>query len=486
MTKMKKILISLVGVLLLAGCGNEWLEKAEPHDGTVTPNVIFVNDQSVTNAVVGTISLLRDYYGGRHVTVGLKFYYLGLDYMGNDITSNPAQWWTYESWWRESITASTGYQTYYFWEMYYEVINDINTKIKGIEESPLTDASKTKFIAELRAMRGLCYFNLARIYQFSYAHVDKAAPCVPIYTEPTSAETKGNDRASVQEVFTQVLSDLDYAVANLDTDRSSKFRVNKSVALGWRANVNLEMQNWSGAESDAREARGGYTLMDKATYQSTGFNDINTGEWIWGFPFQPDQTWGYASMFSHIDIFRPQNGYKNFFVNDNFVALFTATDMRNVFVTPSPYYTSARPWAHNGARKFQDRQPNADGDWVMMRASEMYLIEAEAMAHQPAKEAQGAALLYELQKHRDPQAVASGNTGSALIDEILVERRKELYGEIGTEFFDLKRYNRPMVRTGNHALTHTFTIPAGSNRWNFQIPEDEYSRNPNITTQNPR
>jgi hypothetical protein len=483
---MKKILIFIVGAVLLTSCGNDWLDVAEPHTGDVTPNVLFVNEQSINNAVVGSIDLLREYYYDRHVTVGLRYYYLGFDFMGNDVISNPGQWWTYESMWHTLITSTTGYQTSYHWAMFYKVINDVNTKIVGIQEAPVSDAIKTQYIAELRAIRGLAYFSLAREYQFSYANVAPSAPCVPIYTEPTSAETKGNDRATVQQVYDQILDDLDYAVTNLTAARAAKFRINKNIAQAFRANVHLEMQNWALAEADANAARQGFPLMDKATYQSSGFNTIGTGEWMWGFPFQPDQAWGYASLFSHIDIFRPQNGYKNFFVNDNFVALFSDTDMRNVFVTPSPAYTAARPWARNGARKFQDRQPDADGDWVMMRASEMILVEAEAKAQQPAKVADAATLLFSLQSHRDPQAVASGNTGQALIDEILVERRKELYGEIGTEWFDLKRYNKPMVRNGNHALSHTFTIPAGDNRWNFQIPQTEFDRNPNITVQNPR
>ena len=45
-------------------------------------------------------------------------------------------------------------------------------------------------------------------------------------------------------------------------------------------------------------------------------------------------------------------------------------------------------------------------------------------------------MLYELQLDRDPNAVASGNTGQALIDEILLERRKELYGEVGVGYLE--------------------------------------------------
>ena len=481
---MKKLFISLIGVALLSGCGDNWIDKAQPHDGTVPPEVLFESEQSVTNAIVGTLDLLKDYYYDRHVTVGLYCYYLCYDWMGNDLTTNPGQWWTYESQWSQTIAGATGYLPRFHWRMFYKIINDVNSKIAGVEGSSLADESKKRFIAEFRAMRALSYFCLIRSFQFSYAHVSPDAPGVPIYTEPTTLETEGKDRASISEVYTQILSDLDYAVTNLTETRSAKFRINKNVALAWRANAHLEMQNWEAAEADAKASRVGYPFMNKATYQSTGFSDIGTSEWIWGFPFQPDQDGLYASKFSHVDIYRPQAGYKNFFVNDNFVALFTDTDMRNVFDTPSPQYNSGRPWAHNGAKKFQDK-PGGAGDYVMLRSSEMLLVEAEAMAQQSGKQAAAAALLFELQQHRDPDAVASGNTEQALIDEILVERRKELYGEVGAEFFDLKRYNRPLKRTGNHSSAYMHEIPAGDFRWILAIPRDELDRNPNIKVQNP-
>lgn len=484
---MKKILLFLVGLVLLTSCGNDWLEKAQPHDGSVAPSVIYADEMSINNAIVGSIDYMKEYYYDRHVTYGYRFYFLGLDFMGNDIISNPGQWWTYEAQWNAGISAATGYQTGYYWTMFYKIINDVNNKIKGIQASTVRDDFKKIAIAELEAIRGYTYFNLARVYQFSYVHAGESAPCVPLYTEPTSTETKGNDRATMKEVFTQILKDLSSAAETLPASRKAPFRINKSVALAWRANVYLEMQNWTAAAADANAARKGFSLMSKAVYQSTGFNTIaGNSEWMWGFQFQADQAHGYASLFSHVDIFRPQNGYKNFFINQTFVTKFSDTDMRNVFVKWPR--TGGKPdvaWAEWGAKKFQDNS-NACGDYGMLRASEMYLVEAEALV-QDNRADDGHTLLYELQKQRDPSAVKSANTGTALIDEILLERRKELYGEIGTEFFDLKRYNRGLVRNGNHAPSHlAVKKPAGNASWLFQIPQSEFDRNPNIKEQNKR
>lgn len=479
---MKKILLTILTALTLTSCGNDWLDVAQPHNGTVTPNIIYADEAAVTNAIVGSIDLMKEYYYDRHVTVGYRFYFLGLDFMGNDIVSNPGQWWTYEAQWHSLISSATGYQSSYYWAMFYQVINDVNTKIAGIEESSLSDTFKAKSIAELKAIRAYSYFNLARVFQFSYAHAGESAPCVPLYTTPTSSETKGNDRASMKDVFAQILSDLNDAISTLSNDRAAIFRVNKQVALLWRANVHLEMQNWNAAAADAKAAREGYSLMSKSVYQSNGFNDLAAaGEWIWGFPIQADQAMGYASLFSHVDIFRKQAGYKNFFINETFVEKFSATDMRNVFVDISDAYPS---WGKWGAKKFQDNDL-ACGDYGMNRASEMYLVEAEALV-QSGKETEGHEVLFALQSHRDPQAVKSSNTGDALIEEILLERRKELYGEIGTEFFDLKRYNKPLVRDGNHPVSAMITVPAGAGQWLFQIPQSEFDRNPNIKVQNER
>lgn len=482
---MKKIIYTIVGLLAFTSCGNDWLEKAEPHNGTVAPSVIFADEMSINNAIVGTIDYMKEYYYDRHVTYGYRFYFLGLDFMGNDIISNPGQWWTYESQWNKTISSATGYQAGYYWTMFYKIINDVNSKIAGIEGSKVSDNVKKAAIAELKAIRGYTYFNLARVFQFSYAYAGENAPCVPIYTTPTTPATTGNDRASMKEVFTLIMNDLNEAVNTLPASRKAIFRINKNVALAWRANVNLEMQKWADAAKDANAARQGFTLMSKAVYQSTGFNTLkgNT-EWMWGFTFQPDQAHGYASLFSHIDIYRPQNGYKNFFLNETFVAKFSKTDMRYVFQNPATPAYAKISWGQWGAKKFQD---NADacGDYGMLRASEMLLVEAEGLikSGNPA----GHDLLYELQKHRDPNAVKSANTGDALIEEVLLERRKELYGEIGTQYFDCKRYNKSFSRDGNHAPSHlAVKVPAGSAYWLFQIPQNEFDRNPNIKEQNKR
>jgi hypothetical protein len=107
-----------------------------------------------------------------------------------------------------------------------------------------------------------------------------------------------------------------------------------------------------------------------------------------------------------------------------------------------------------------------------MRAAEMYLIEAEAKAR--LNDAAGASqVLFDLVKTRDASYVKSTSTGVALINEILLQRRIELWGE-GHRFLDLKRTNAALNRN----------VAPGDVRWEFLIPRREINANPAIV-QNP-
>ena len=130
---------------------------------------------------------------------------------------------------------------------------------------------------------------------------------------------------------------------------------------------------------------------------------------------------------------------------------------------------------------------NSNGDLALMRAAEMYLIEAEALARTPGQNAQAASVLLEFAKARDNGYTLSTNTGAALIEEIMVQRRSELWGE-GFRFYDLKRLNLPLDRNGaNHSgsLAVKMEEPAGTKNWIFLIPQAEIDYTLGVVKQNP-
>ena len=82
--------------------------------------------------------------------------------------------------------------------------------------------------------------------------------------------------------------------------------------------------------------------------------------------------------------------------------------------------------------------------YPIMRVEEMYFIEAEAAAHQ--NPSQGKQLVEAFMKqNRDPEYVCNATTADAVVEEIVFQKRVELWGE-GQTFFDIKRLNYSVTR----------------------------------------
>src|SRR5690606_38796982 len=169
----------------------------------------------------------------------------------------------------------------------------------------------------------------------------------------------------------------------------------------------------------------------------------------------------------------------------------SATDVRKKMWEPAP--TAANfplPLASFVREPYMSRKfsvkaaGGALGDVPLMRTSEMYLILAEAYASSN-QTALAQDILFEYAKVRDTEAVKSTNTGNALLEEIWVHRRTELWGE-GFRYYDLKRLNKGLDRTvvPNYVQStvglSAMEVPAGDNRWQFLIPLAEINANKEI------
>lgn len=71
------------------------------------------------------------------------------------------------------------------------------------------------------------------------------------------------------------------------------------------------------------------------------------------------------------------------------------------------------------------------GDWCMMRAEEMILIQAEAKAKAMSGDLGGGKRILEdfVKNHRDPNYASKANSAAAFQDEVWMQRRIELWGE---------------------------------------------------------
>ena len=485
-------LFLLLVVLSWAGisCKKDFITDPKPTDA-VSDADVFKSVSGVRSYFTGIYRNLRRQWanldataGGATDTWGYNSINLARINKGTDII-NPGGWYQFD--YRHENREPTYRRTIFTWGFFYEHINQANTLIEGVTKSTsLSEADKKILEAEGRALRAWLYFELIREFQHTFAK-DQNAPGVPLYTEPTSIGNEGKPRGTVKQVFDQINADIEFATQNLGTSRLVKSDININVAWGMAARIYLEQRRWADAKNAAQKARVGYTL-DAPSYVN-GFNDLASSEVIWGFPQATDiggQSLYYGTPSSFYE--KTGNGYDNLFVNSTLVATFTNTDVRNTFFLTSGNPNSAVRFSTN---KFGSASADAvqliTGEIVplkethfnealpMIRVAEMYLIEAEAKAE--LGEADAGTLLLTLQQDRDPAAIASGNTGAALIDEILLERRKEFYGELGLDYLDAKRRQRALTRTGNHPAAYRFTIPANDNRFILKIPQKEFDSN---------
>ncbi len=490
--KSGKFLVMIVSIALaFTSCSKKYLDDVTPADGSLSDAVIFGSKIGVDNALTGIYYLFQQYAPStaRQNMYGLKTIQFNFDMRGNDLIADPGSWWLFENNWSDNsygriATSERNLQT---WNLFYKAINNANLIIAKTSNIPEAQSVKDALVAEARALRAYSYFWLIRIYQFTYAK-DPNAPGVPLYTEPANTNSSGSPRAPVKDVYDLIVGDLDFAVANLTTSRIDKYRINKNVAelILAEAYQVLAMEDnslWSKAVENAQAARVGFPLMAGDEY-AKGFNDVQNQEWLWGLQFNASQSLSFSSFFGYIDPTPANTRYKDIYVNTSFESQFTSTDVRNLFV-PAPDQSSANPWKIWQTAKFVDNATYS-GDFVLMRSAESYLIEAEGLAQtgqiEPAKD-----VLFILQNSRDPEAKRSiAPNKDRLINEILMERRKELYAEMGVEYFDLKRYQRPLMRDGNQ-WSGVVEVPAGDNRWRWQIPQTEMDANRSLSgsDQNP-
>jgi starch-binding outer membrane protein, SusD/RagB family len=372
------------------------------------------------------------------------------------------------------------------WMYLYRIIKVANDVIGQIP-AEATDNTLASYRGQALAMRAMMYHYLVQFYQKTYVgHEDD--PAVPLVTE---IEMSSYPRATMRQVYSQMVTDLSSAITLLNGyTRSTKGSIDANVAHGLLARVYLSMENWSLAESEAHAARQGYTPMTGEEYLD-GFKNISNHEWMFGsdvtkeleivqtgicnFPsFVSSFSYGYAAltgMFKAID----KRLYDHMNASDVRKKAYQASDLSTF---PDGGYGGVELPAYvNG--KFGASDDGADNtqDLVYMRAAEMYLIEAEAMAMQGNTTTQS--FFNTFMQTRDPNYSApSGMTD--LLAEIRTQRRIELWGEIGIGLFDIKRLklgiNRQYDGT-NHPVDAQLTIPAESWKFTYQLPKSEVDNN---------
>ena len=489
---MKKIIYSLIIFFALAvsvsSCKKDYMDTVPT--SAVSAESVTLSADNMMLALNGIHRSLYIQYSSQGEG-GIFGIMILREMLGEDVVMTEAGngWYNNAYKWVDHRNQNGG-NTLYPWRVYYRIIANANVLINGYENASGDPAKIKAIVGQALVYRAWAHFELVQLYAKRYNPAGGNSQLgVPYMLVST---TEGQARNTVEEVYTQINADLDQAIINLTGyTRANRSHFNVDVAKGIKARVALVQGKYTEAATFAAAARTGYPLMDKATYK-LGFNDYTNGEWMWGITVVEDQT----LYFYHFGAYMSRN-FSSTNIRTNPKAMFSvlynalpATDVRkelvsengNTHVFPAGYGLLSshlkRPYTSQKFLAFS----NADSrmDVPFMRAAEMYLIEAEAKARS-GQDAAAQQLLYDLNIKRNTAYTKSASTGTALIDEIMLYRRAELWGE-GFRYNDLKRLNLPLDRTGgNHRdvlNAGLFQVPAGDLRWEFLIHQSELDANP--------
>lgn len=522
MKTLNKILATAMSGLLLVGCNDL---DTEPLGSTVTADQkenVYANDPAMLEASVTGITTMSSLFGNAmgtsyHDDFGYPSLMLEMDTRGYDFVSEYTgyNWFSSQVAYDDHIKNSK--MTYNVWRTLYNQIYAANAVIGAVD--PATeDPTLQYYLAQALAYRAFDYHGLAQLYQFTYA-THKTSPCVPLVLADNSdavAAAGGAPRATVEEVYTQILSDLNTAIDLLGktsvtpaAGRAGKKFFSLGAAYGLRARVNLVMQNWAEAAADAQAAitKSGATPYSISDVAQPSFATADDNSWLFGVIVEEGDrvvTTGICNWPSHMGSLN--YGYASVgawrCISQKLYKSIPETDVRkgwwldangqsaNLNAQQQSYITSAGAYPYTQV-KFAPYQGviyqsvNAN-DIPVMRIEEMYLIlaEAQAMAGDPAT---GAATLQSfVSTYRDPAyTVKAGATKEDVQTAVYNQRRIELWGE-GMSYFDIMRLQTGVDRRGaGFSSAYVYNIAPDDPILILLLPLGEEEANPNLGDNNP-
>lgn len=473
-----------VGLLSFASCDSE-LDQ-EPFNSLSTGQS-FRTQADFENALRGAYAGLRGatYYGGQDAGSMI----ITPDIISDNLIINSQGRLSQQTTYQLNYTSNS---TWNIWNNAYTTILRTNYILENINN--LTDGpAKNNIRAEALALRALAHFDLLRVYAKRYIGASDADLGVPYVTSTDPAQQPG--RTPLKQAYSLV--EADFLASETDINAANGVgRLNKAAVQGLLGRVYLYMGEWQKS-------------VDKSTAAITNVPAANAlatrAEFplIWTDATEKDVLFKVrildtdATPAVTVGVGYQQtvtgNVRAEYSPTCELVKQYQSTDVRtNTYIGESTYGGLTAKYV----KKHVGRATGALNvvDVKVIRLSEVYLNRAEALYNLgAARQVEALADLNTIRSRRYEPFVPGAETGQALLDAILKERRLELAFE-GHRFFDLKRLNQPIVRSategdaancgGVPAPANARLLDAGNFRFQLPIPQAEIDANKNII-QNP-
>ncbi|WP_165732591.1 RagB/SusD family nutrient uptake outer membrane protein [Polaribacter sp. 20A6] len=483
-----KTVFTLAVITSFLSCGDDFLEKSPTEfisaedaglTGELNPDISEATLSGIYSMMINTET------GGTtaHEDFGQKGYDIFTDFLSGDLALTANNYNRYANF--VNLISTVDYadnNNYTPWRYYYRVIRSANLVVNslgGNDDIPESEAAKHA-LGQAKALRAYGYFYLSQLFQKEY---NATEAILPLYTSPFDPVLA---QSPMSDVYDFMIKDLTSAASLLEGfARSNKTGINQDVARVLLAYVYAA----KGDSASNLLAKGladqviaaGYPLMTSSEVVG-GFNNVATPAWIWGFDLTLANGLDLASWWGQMDVFTYSYQWAGDRkgIDDVLFSKIKDTDIRktqfdvdNSLQPRNKFYNAAR--VIGGQRNIED-------DYIYMRVAEMYLLSAE-MAAKEGQDGAARTRLNELLSNRFTDsadyAYVNGLSGNALLNEVILQTRIELWGE-GKSYLSMKRNKQTMTRGTNHVFHSGLSIPHTDDRLTFEIPQAEVQNNPFI------
>ena len=357
------------------------------------------------------------------------------------------------------------------WNVLYKQVFYSNAVLEGLDKSIQKDSEQGKFLRGWALFcRAFAFYDLVRnfckVYQPITANSDLGIPL-----RLKSGIDYVQQRASLQESFDQIISDLTEAEKLLPRSRpaTNLNRPSLPALYALLARIYLDMGSFALAESNADKALEIYsTLIDYNTISkssSVPFT-VNNEELL----YNTSQVASYGEFTGSYVGTRAR-------IAPDLIALYSSNDLRlNIFFAQQSdrTYTIKSGYVGLGSYPFTG-----------LATDELYLIKSETQARKGLTNQALNTINTLMLKRWNPTATnpakpfqqITANSSSEALDKILLERRKELVWR-SLRWFDIKRLNLigANIMLNRKVKGKSYSLAPNDPRYVFPIPDDEISQ----------
>lgn len=471
--KRRVLYIGALSMLLFGACDKE-LEKT-PFNG-VSTEIVFNNPDDFAFAARGMYAGLRgggSYLGGESVLLG--------DILSDNMIIVQSGRRSYQTTWQWGYSSNS---TSGLYDNAYAVIRRANAIIENINKLP-DGALKNNFKGEALAVRGMVHFDVLRMYAKRYTAATENTDLGIPYVTSTDA-TLFAARSTMKESYDKIIADLTEAEGLINATNGVG-RINKPTVAGLLSRVFINKNDFANAGPAADRCLAVSDNPGTAAQLSQIFTDATETGVLFKIKILDVDNVKIGTFYSQT----VTDGIKSEYVPTfDFFSLYQATDARRAaYFSITPYLGVV----HNHVAKYLQRPASIANtlDFKVLRVAEVLLNQAEAYAQNSAikNEVKALAALNKLRSNRYTGFVAGTETGVALINAILLERRLELAFE-NDRFYDLKRRNVAISRDATHGEyadgtgvlipTQYRSLPANDRRWQMPFAQTAININPKL------